>query len=288
MIRVCPERDAICPHGMGCPYAAGPDSQYRCKDGWRSIPSKPAETIPPMTHDHSGADIKALEAFARAYDKEDAAQMGEPDPWAETYEDPADEATWRAERIACAEVAARPLLDALASAIAARDEARAELATWQEVKHSTPWKARAEAAEARLEELTRERDEAKAGSERMEAERDAAQFAARNGRSLAEDSIHAIRELLNAHNVPLSAFIDDHVGNAIVQRNAADARLEEAKAALDRGARLALAAENFCLRFTLNDLPEMDDQQRNAVLDQIKLFREGAHAFLHQGGSDAH
>lgn len=71
------------------------------------------------------------------------------------------------------------------------------------------------------------------------------------------------------------------------REEAAEARLEEAKAVLDRGARLALAAENFCLRFTINDLPEMDDQQRNAVLDQIKLFREGSRAFLHHGGEDA-
>jgi hypothetical protein len=31
-IRVCPMRDAICPHGMSCPYTDG----YDCKPGWWS------------------------------------------------------------------------------------------------------------------------------------------------------------------------------------------------------------------------------------------------------------
>ena len=31
MIRVCPERDAVCPHGMECPYAGN----RGCKDGWQ-------------------------------------------------------------------------------------------------------------------------------------------------------------------------------------------------------------------------------------------------------------
>ncbi len=29
MIRVCPKRDAICPHGMECPYAV---DRYTCKE----------------------------------------------------------------------------------------------------------------------------------------------------------------------------------------------------------------------------------------------------------------
>ena len=35
--------------------------------------------------------------------------------------------------------------------------------------------------------------------------------------------VHAIRRLLNEANVPLAAFIDDHVVNAIIQRNMAEA-----------------------------------------------------------------
>jgi hypothetical protein len=43
--------------------------------------------------------------------------------------------------------------------------------------------------------------------------------------------VYAIRRLLNEANVPLAAFIDDHVRNAIIQRNVAEAdsaRLREA------------------------------------------------------------
>ena len=35
--------------------------------------------------------------------------------------------------------------------------------------------------------------------------------------------VYAIRRLLNEANVPLAAFIDDHVVNAIIQRNMAEA-----------------------------------------------------------------
>lgn len=59
--------------------------------------------------------------------------------------------------------------------------------------------------------------------ETLKAERDAARFAERNAESISSDAIHGVRELLTAHNVPLAAFIDDHVGNAIAQRDAAEA-----------------------------------------------------------------
>ncbi len=35
MIRVCPKRDAICPHGMECPYAV---DRYTCKEEMKSLP----------------------------------------------------------------------------------------------------------------------------------------------------------------------------------------------------------------------------------------------------------
>lgn len=54
-----------------------------------------------------------------------------------------------------------------------------------------------------------------------------AQFAVRNGESLASDAIHEIRELLKAHDVPIATFIDDHVRNAIVQRNQERDRAED-------------------------------------------------------------
>lgn len=61
---------------------------------------------------------------------------------------------------------------------------------------------------------------------KVEGELECAQFALRNGKSLAEDSIHAIREMLNAYNVPKAAFIDDHVGNAIAQRDELRAQID--------------------------------------------------------------
>lgn len=45
--------------------------------------------------------MSTLEKFARAYDREDASQRGEPDPWI----DGADDAEWVSERLACAHVA---------------------------------------------------------------------------------------------------------------------------------------------------------------------------------------
>jgi hypothetical protein len=108
----------------------------------------------------------------------------------------------------------------------------------------------------------------------MEAQRDAAQFAARNGRSLAEDSIYAIRELLNAHNVPLSAFIDDHVGNVIVQRNSALARLEEAKAVLAEVSETGRITSGGVRR------PAKWISIPSEVFARVR-------AFLHQGGPDA-
>jgi len=42
-----------------------------------------------------------IEAMARAYDREDAAQMGEPSPWSIADRDP----DWESGRLACAEAA---------------------------------------------------------------------------------------------------------------------------------------------------------------------------------------
>ena len=56
---------------------------------------------------------------------------------------------------------------------------------------------------------------------------DAKDFALRNGKSLAEDAMHAVREMLREQGVPEAAFIDDHVANAIVQRNQAQAHIAD-------------------------------------------------------------
>lgn len=57
---------------------------------------------------------QALRALAQAYDREDAAQRGEPDPW--NLDDPGDigdSDTWVSERLVCAQVAAEAFLSAL-------------------------------------------------------------------------------------------------------------------------------------------------------------------------------
>ena len=48
-------------------------------------------------------------------------------------------------------------------------------------------------------------------------------FVAKENAEIADGAIDAIRRMLVANDVPGAAFIDDHVGNAIVQRNEARA-----------------------------------------------------------------
>jgi hypothetical protein len=57
--------------------------------------------------------MSKLEAFARAYDKEDASQRGEPDPWL----DGKDDAEWVSERLACAAAALASLPEAPAAGV---------------------------------------------------------------------------------------------------------------------------------------------------------------------------
>lgn len=35
MVRICPMRDAACPHGLNCPHVGDGPMGYPCKDGWR-------------------------------------------------------------------------------------------------------------------------------------------------------------------------------------------------------------------------------------------------------------
>lgn len=105
-------------------------------------------------------------------------------------------------------------------------------------------------------DLERQLAEVRAELERVTLERDAAELAARNGRSLSEDTIQAIRERLNDAGVPLAAFIDDHVGNAIAERDAL---------AVDKQ-RLATACEeaNRAVAF-------FDKRQASSDADQIAV-----------------
>lgn len=59
MIRVCPKRDAICPHGMDCPYTI---DRYNCSDETAALP--PAAATEPV------ADVvERLTAAARWQDR---------------------------------------------------------------------------------------------------------------------------------------------------------------------------------------------------------------------------
>lgn len=64
--------------------------------------------------------------------------------------------------------------------------------------------------------------------------------------------VDAIRRLLNAHNVPQAAFIDDHVANAIIQRNMAEAKLAKAV---------------NVIKHLINIAPEGDDDEWHIALD---------------------
>jgi len=81
---------------------------------------------------------------------------------------------------------------------------------------------REEAADT-ISRLTADNEALRKDNARLSEEKEALAFGARHGESLSEDAIHAIRELLKAHDVPVAAFIDDHVGNAIAQRDEARA-----------------------------------------------------------------
>lgn len=71
--------------------------------------------------------------------------------------------------------------------------------------------------------LLRERDEARKQVDGF-----------RLSQSLDKDSAYVIRELLDRHNVPAAAFIDDHVANAIAQRDAAEAALSAEREEVER------------------------------------------------------
>lgn len=73
-----------------------------------------------MTTDTVNLEPVGLEALARAYDREDAAQMGEPDPWWDIIEQ--DDTPWFDERIACARAGLEAYLSATASASPAAAE----------------------------------------------------------------------------------------------------------------------------------------------------------------------
>lgn len=42
MIRICPERDGLCPAGMSCPYSK---DRYTCRKGWSQAGLKDGPAI---------------------------------------------------------------------------------------------------------------------------------------------------------------------------------------------------------------------------------------------------
>lgn len=53
----------------------------------------------------------------------------------------------------------------------------------------------------------------------------------------------------------------------------AEAPAPDVRAIVEQAKRLADAAENFAVRFNMNEMPEDADRQRQAVLDQVSLLR---------------
>lgn len=79
---------------------------------------------------------------------------------------------------------------------------------------------------------------------------------------ISSDAICEIRNLLNAQNVPSAAFIDDHVANAIAQRNILADCLMRMRELID--AALAEAKVNF------SNEPERDAVRLNQSLSKEK------------------
>lgn len=91
----------------------------------------------------------------------------------------------------------------------------------------------------------------------VEAERDAAV-----AKFEANDGIHGaacamIRDLLNSQGVPKAAFIDDHVANAIVERNIARDELAAAKERIAEQESLLAAAEARGYRAGVEDAAKL-------------------------------
>lgn len=171
--------------------------------------------------------------------------------------------------------------DALRTAIAERDEARADTAHEKQIallacEDALGFKARAEAAEARLEELTRERDELL-------------------GRNEAEQALKGIGlNVGGAFKETCRKFIEEAdaakaVASTLGQKlELAEARLEEAKAVLGQTeARLvalyrgASPHANYDSELGING---HRSGNRFADTDEAVL---AVRAFLHQGGEDA-
>jgi len=75
---------------------------------------------------------------------------------------------------------------------------------------------------------------------------------------ISSDAIYEVRRLLNAQNVPAAAFIEDHVGNAIAQRNILAGCLSRMRELIDAALTEA--------RVTISNEPERDAVSLNQSL----------------------
>ena len=115
-----------------------------------------------------------------------------------------------------------------------RDELKAALSVSNTAHHEIKMAAVAE-WKAKAEQLQRERDDIHtlwlkccSNSVALVHQHDELKAHA----ALSDSAIAAIRELLKHHNVPTAAFIDDHVGNAIAQRDEANTTVAHLQAQL--------------------------------------------------------
>lgn len=99
---------------------------------------------------------------------------------------------------------------------------------------------------------------------------------------------HAIRELMNHHNVPLSAFIDDHVANAIRQRNDAEASLAAAREALTPSGdtKAAYMGEFYITVDSMNEEGEDESQHVSVPWTTIKEIMASISARAALAGSN--
>lgn len=130
-------------------------------------------------------------------------------------------------------------------------------------------------------------DKAIAETADLEAEKEALEFALRNGKSLAENSIGTIRDVLTVADVPAAAFIDDHVSNAVIQRDQERARAEAAEATV---ARLRDALRPFVEAYKAHDDPgvsDLDNEQLVAWHVPLGAFRRARAALSEPSPSNS-
>lgn len=148
-----------------------------------------------------------------------------------------------------------------------------------------------------IRSLLDELDRAEAKLAGVEKERDEARVEANNN-ILSADAVRVIREMLTEQGVPVAAFIDDHVANAIVQRNEANARAAASEAALSETRDRAVKAlepfaqacsfieESFPERRLWADNIAAYSGLRAPTIGELRLARQIRSELLKDGGGN--